>query len=654
MTQFQSRPVTTILSAPIPDGMEIRHPEQIILTFSNNQTIDIGSLCYWRRDRGKHRKQRRNKTVKDMLVDLASFDHARAQLIKRLIYYISVDVKAGRRSFYNYWYQAIDFINWLDDNGKSDAFDNEAAIRAAFSNYNKHIKERVAHSGLKIRSGAGMLRVVKTFLNGFLAIDDIDRGVNLLRERKKDSNETLPISESARKKILSLCDSLFKGITTLLVQNEPYPFWIDVPQYLRWARPKLWIFPTQQWCMAPHEVANRENLKKPFWAYNYEEGRLSTLQELIDAGAHEMSTMACHRDSNRHNAIRNARATIEGANVDYRHIERLRQAGRAHHAFVILFMLYTGMNFEQVKQLKWDENTLKTEVGRQGFRVVKWRAGGKEQYFEIQSRFYPDFKRFLELRIYMLGECDHEYLFLNLNWGEDSSLTPCQVQRGEVRNFYIQVLQRIDPSLPHVTSRQFRASKSDWLLRNDASPHIAATILQNEEETVKQSYTAGSPTVHQEEMTSFFDRLTSTVFPVVVCTEKEDTIEGPTGSCAAFDQPHAPNENAPWKPDCKNPEGCFWCTHYRVHADEKDVRKLYSCRFCIQRLSVMTGSHEEFEQRFGPVVDRIDQILDEVRPHLADAGLMKRIEYQVDALGELSDYWAAKFSMLIDLGVVTS
>lgn len=653
MTQLQRRLVTTLLPVPIPDGVEVLYPEQIILTFSNNQTLDIGALCYLRRQRPIYLKgQRRKRDVKDMLVDLSSLDHTRSNLIKRIIAYISADVANGRRDFINYWIRIIYFFNWLDDNNLSGAFDSDSGIRLAFSTYNKYIKERFEQSAVSRRHAAGTIRMTKQFLNGFLGTDDIDRGVALLSEKRDGSSATAPISEADRKKILALCDAFFKNVTIFVLKNEPYPYRIHLPLYLGWDRNEMWIFPNAKWCMTPEDIAKRDTLNRQYWAYNYVEGRVSTLQELIDINAFPT------RSDYRQGAIRAAENNLKQSNADSRHLQRMKMVSRAQHAFVVLFMLYTAMNFEQVRQLKWDKNsTLKTEVGRQGFRVVKWRAGGKEQNFEIQSKFYPDFLRFLELRQFALGGYDFEYLFFSLFWYKDSVMTPMPMSTGsEIRYFYRETLQHIDPSLPRVVLQQFRASKSDWMLRNNVSPSTAATILQNSEETINRSYAAGSPIVHQEEMTSFFDCLTSKIFPIVVCDAEspEDTMAGPAGSCAVYCQPLASNTNAPWKPDCRDPEGCFWCANYRVHADETDVRKLYSCRFCIQCLSVMTESTEEFEQRFWPVVDRIDEILDEVRPHLVDHGLLERVKYQVEEEGELSDYWAAKFSMLINLGFVTS
>ena len=59
-------------------------------------------------------------------------------------------------------------------------------------------------------------------------------------------------------------------------------------------------------------------------------------------------------------------------------------------------------------------------------------------------------------------------------------------------------LRMIDPQLPKVTPRQWRAAKSDWLIRNK-DPATAALLLQNSERTTLRAYAAGSESTHMQE-----------------------------------------------------------------------------------------------------------------------------------------------------------
>src|SRR4030066_186875 len=65
----------------------------------------------------------------------------------------------------------------------------------------------------------------------------------------------------------------------------------------------------------------------------------------------------------------------------------------------------------------------------------------------------------------------------------------------------------------------------------------------------------------------------------------------------------------PIAPDCHQSEGCLFCDKYVVHADERDVRKLISCRTCIYRTAHLSTSDEYFQSLFGEVLRRIEIIL---------------------------------------------
>jgi hypothetical protein len=209
------------------------------------------------------------------------------------------------------------------------------------------------------------------------------------------------------------------------------------------------------------------------------------------------------------------------------------------------------------------------------------------------------------------------------------------------------ILQRIDPQLPKIMPRQWRAAKSDWLIRN-TDPSTAALVLQNAEKTVLKSYTAGSETVHLEEMTLFLDKVSA----VVVENGKviEGSINCAVGVCSSYGAPHQISGEIAVQPDCKEQEGCLFCDKFKVHADEQDTRKLLSCRYCLQQSAHLAGSEERIQSMLGPILDRIQVILDEVSRR--DETLVLRVTREVEVDGELAPYWSRKLEMLMDLGLV--
>ncbi len=66
----------------------------------------------------------------------------------------------------------------------------------------------------------------------------------------------------------------------------------------------------------------------------------------------------------------------------------------------------------------------------------------------------------------------------------------------------------------------------------------------------------------------------------------------------------------------------------------------------MQVLSRRAASHEHYEQTFLPVIQRIDERIDEIRGLVPD--IVERVSAEVDA-GELDRYWASKLEMLQEL-----
>lgn len=110
----------------------------------------------------------------------------------------------------------------------------------------------------------------------------------------------------------------------------------------------------------------------------------------------------------------------------------------------------------------------------------------------------------------------------------------------------------------------------------------------------------------------------------------ETSIKGPVGSCTLPGVPHSAETTAPIALDCRNPESCFFCDKYKVHADECDTRKIISCRYCIQRTGPLTSSVEHFEQVFGAILARIEQILDEIGRKAANPIMVEDIRHSVE------------------------
>lgn len=633
MSGFSSRPVV-VYDLPLANELTILHPEQVVLRFGDQGTVDVGALCYLRR----HSAQRKSNGG-GRKVDLASFSQKRAERVRTLIGYFSEEFAHSGRRATTLRCMTQTFVKslmgWADANAYADVLDGEPTARAAFRAYNAYLRERISRNSISVNTGTLHQNFALDLLGGFLDIDDLHRGINLLRYDMQAKEPTRPPCEDAQSKVLALCGALFDGFTELVLEGKPYPFLLTMPKYLDWPDNKLWIFPTSRWCLPPHQVADRHKLGIPYWAYDYVNGRLATIEELLPRSG--------NNKANTCNALLRAKNCITVANTDFQSHARRKKAMLAHNAFVLMFIANTAMNLAQVLELTWNGD-YEVGVERLGFRAIKGRAGNRVVYFEITAAFLPELKRYLQLRDYFLNGMPCDRLFMSL--GVNFVGPPNKMKDYAIDNLF-GILMMIDPHLPRVKPREWRAAKSDWLIRN-RDPATAALVLQNSESTVLRAYATGSETIHLQEMSNFFEHLAD-----LVVSKGQPIVRGvnlAVGACSSFGAPIQVANNVPIMPDCRGPEGCLFCEKLRVHADERDTRKLLSCRYCIQQTSHLAATEEHFQRQFGPILDRIQKILDEVNRR--EPGMVERVRQEVEEEGELDPYWAGKLEMLMDLELV--
>lgn len=633
MSEFVQH-LTAVYELPLAEGVRVIRPEQVVLKFESAGSVDVGSLCYLRRGKNK-----RLAACHSQLVDISSYDASRSRSVVEVIRFISDLFRDSGLSHntlrFNVFTFISDFMTWSDHHGHYSVLVDHDAAREAFRGFVGHLRDQAMQNRVSVNIAAGVQYKVLWFLENFLGMDDLARGVNLLRRSRKATEETAPPCEETQGKVLALCESLFIGLTDLTVDHLPYPFSLKMPEYLQWENNALWVFPCAQWCVPPgyQQVVGEKTRNH---AYNHAAGRIATLDEIKDLYSNAY-------DPKR--AIKSAQERIATANRDTRDYARIQAAQFAHNAFAVLFVASIAMNRAQVLELPWGSDDYKLDVERQGFRTLKWRAGGRACHFEISPVFIPKFQRFLELRRYLLNGKDCEFLFFTLGTNANKASIPQQMGKALFYTFG-RALSTFDPV--NVTPREWRAAKSDWLVKS-TDLATAALVLQTSEGTFRKHYTAGSSTQHLNEMSAYFDRVAKVVADRGQIIE--GSVERATGMCASYGAPHEVAPDVPVTPDCRTPEGCLFCDKFKVHADEKDTRKLLSCRFCLLQTAPLASSEEQFQRLFAPILERIQSILDEIE--VRKPGLVPRIKVEVEEEGELDPYWAGKMEMLMDLELVS-
>ena len=634
--QFTDRPIHFV-DVPVADGFEVLRPEDVAVRFANGKTVDVGALCYLRRSN----KSRGPNKALGRQVDRSSKDATRVLAVRRLVAQMSEELREGGgrvESVRDRYSRFIPFMAWADSSAWGAVLEGQADVRECFREYVQFLRERVNRNEISGNTGAQQQNAVLQVLQSFTGNDDLARGVNVLRVNVASASPTSPPSEELQGKVLAMCECLFEGFSEVVLGALPYPAAVKVPGFVNLPEDMLWLFPSTPWFFTPSMARQVDRRKEAPSVINYSEGRLATVDELLDQGAYR------YEGANWGAAMmrKRAEAWLDVANGDPQHGRRRALANQAMNMFLVLFISQSAMNWAQVVDLSWNEE-FEVEVSRQSFRTVKWRAGRKVCHFELPIAFMSTFRRYLEVRRYLLRDAECAYLFFK--FGQNAVHAPGPMRSQGLNGIY-GTLRRIDDELPSVGSREWRAAKSHWLIeKTDIA--TAARILQNSEATVARSYAAGSETAAIAEMGAFLTQVSSAVVDPGV--KLDGGIECANGNCTGYGAPQPRRLDSPKKPDCGNPEGCLFCDKFKVHADEHDTRKLLSCRHCIRIVSSTEGD-ERVQMVFRPVVERIDELLTEISGR--DGDMVRRVEHEVDEEGELTPYWAQKMEVLIELGLV--
>lgn len=443
--RLSKRPAV-IYDLPLPKGTAILHAGSAIIRFSNGKSSDFGALCFLRREAPSRYLFQSRRQSEGRLVDPDSFSPERAERVLALISHISDDLKySGRRTetIRDAATRFVAFMFWADTNGHHAVMQCAEAAQPVVHAYVKHLRERVMTNSISINGAARQQNTVIGLLERFLEQDNLIRGVKLLRKNPAATEITAPPDEDSQVRVLSLCESLFDGLTSFVLDAKPYPYALAVPKYLNCPDNAVWVFPTTSWIMTPQMLSGKKN-RWPL-GYNFSKGKISTTQELLTLEGFQGNKHTAH------NIINRAKRQLHIANTDSNHSQRVHLGMIALNAFVLLFLAQTGMNWAQLVNLTWADE-YDVSATHQAFRTIKWRAGSMEVAFELPVSFMPKFNRYLELRKYLLGNKPFGWLFFTMGVNEKGR--PSSIKSGGTSNIY-QSLQRIDPNLSAVTSRQW-------------------------------------------------------------------------------------------------------------------------------------------------------------------------------------------------------
>lgn len=623
------------IKIPMKKELEIIHPENCLLVFCGTGiSIDIGACCYTERD---HQKRKAKAEFISRKVKLESYAPGRSTIIRKLISEcLNGSFSDCRPSSLAYLIQYfVRFLQWNDTIGRCFRLEIIEEFSDALVEYEQFLVREVRLGKIKENTAAQYFQAVEKINFALLGQPREYKKKYKLKFNSKSTNsiEPAPINDQAR--VMVLCQMLFDQLFDLVVNEKKFPFWLSVPNYLNWPSSGTWLYPSKSWINPPIPHGKPNGRKNS--AFNYEAGEFYSPEGL---SKDDRTKLLKNRWAGEKKFIK--------ANEDMRCSVRINLAMIAHNAFLTLFFSNSGANLSVVSDIEAPDS-LELLQSSQGLRAVKFRAGGKEIIIEIPVSMIPRFNNFLNLRKFILGSLDYKLLFLALN--PRNGYLPNKVGPGFIGTFY-KVLSRITPEVAKINTRQWRASKADWSVRNyDIA--TAAQLLQNSEATLARNYVTGSAISQKNEVSDFFEFISKNV---LFSNKKDhDLVVTPVGKCSNFGVPQIGLEGdaSGFIPDCKKFEGCFGCVNHKVHADEVDVRKLISCRFCINSLRSLSVTQAQFDSLFGKVLLSIERIIKIICDVSVDMNhMVMEIEKQVVDDGLLDEFWKHHYEMLIAIGVL--
>lgn len=611
--------------------------EALIKIPCNKNPIDFGAICFTKRKyHSPNNSNKKDKHSTRILVKNKSFRSQRLDFVGRYIEFLYCQLKLGKSisTLGGYIGSINRFISWCEINATSALDDGQEYINA-LSAYTEFLIEKIRMNKLNINTAAIYQKTV--FLIGeSIYLDSKDIRFNRVKKIRRSFSAT-NITEKPNDKIAAKClkiyNDVFSQFSDIVLEFKKFPMQVIVDDKV------FWFFPTPLLFVGPSNFHKKSALKKKYKAYDFENGRLRSIDEIIEVNKSESTNIKWAEKTR--NA---ASAVLKNANEDRYNGRRMLAASLAFQAFIFLLSSETGMSLEQLSTIEWSDDEFVFIKNRQGFRSVKYRANGRVVNFLISNALIPRFKRFLLLRSYILTSLkvdSYPKLFFAINYDVINRLG---------KNFSTNFHNRLKKNFGFthkVTTRKWRANKSDFLVSN-FDIGTTALILQNSPSTVSKHYMNGSESNTEKELSNFFEKYMQTI----IVENKEETVPVSLGQCSGFSAPRALS-SVGIEPDCVKPEGCLSCDKFKVHADSIDYRKLLSCKYVIEITKPMSAKERHFEKQFRPVINRLDDVMKKiVESGNIEAKELHKINMEVYEHELLDPYWLHKLRLLESLDLI--
>lgn len=565
-----------------------------------------------------------------LYVDTKSYQQEREKIMDYIIEELIIkEDQAGHstQTIMNLIGYVIRFVDWLDSENIEFVTDIIGA-RKIYEKYTLYLRELI-RKGERENNGVSpyhfnigrLLRGVSSDTEGYVTtgikpISMIHDGQNI---EKSDDSELAYF--------FSFYTEFFDQVADFLLKKKKYPLKLELPGGTMWVTPNKirWI-----------HLASGKGHK--FCPFDVIKGRIRTIEQMLEECGFRKPCEARYR-------LKLFNKALEDNNKDFSSQRRLELGTRALRAYYMHFRTVTGMNDSTAATLLFNKN-YEIEKTKQLFRNIKYRAGNKIVEFEIRKEMISYFNKYIQLRRFLLNGYECDYLFFS-GFGDKALFSPTQRKGSMSTEIYHSLFKKVDKNLPNITARKGRVNKLHYTIKKKGV--IAASkVGQSSVEIVVNHYHGETEESYEGEMTNYYDSLNK--YLILRPDEGQSTS---VGQCKKYGEPKTRLESDRIKVDCKLPEGCLFCEEYGNHADELDIRKLWSLLYVINESKYIAKNEEHFLSVFSIVIDRIEEIIQyikEHRHHVID--LINDIKEDVFENENLTPHWEHKLTTLINMGVL--
>ena len=621
-----------VLQMPVAEHTRILRPRDVILKFDDStSTVDIGVMCFTKR--ATTNSKRCNHTY-----DIDSYDQRREKAIRKLIKAVSDEMLVGAKkpiTAVTELRRFSIFMKWVDDERLDCGLDCQITLRSIFEKYLVITKNQVATGTIRRNTIAAQHRTVLSFLRVCLADEHWGADFLLMKRSMRDVNHTEVPQEFEVGTTLGVCSAVFRELAEKLLSAAQFPWEIALP------------FGADDSPRSVLVMANgRSNIVENF-SWNEVTGLPNSVDELMEKYKEKNDLEPKRRRMAWSIYYHNLRVIKRGNDLMGR--TRFELGLLSAHCFSYFFLANLGANATQFLGLEYEPNLLSDiahgKVTRQGYRRIKGRAGGKEVSFEVPLGFMADFKLYLRLREYLVGEQDVKTLLV----GQVGNTQRVRKLQTHFKESLFSRLATFGFKPPRLTPSELRVTKQNFGI-TESTLQVAANLMGHSVAVARRDYSNGTLDQQQAEVGKFFEA----VHRVAVLERVEGNphhVESAVGKCSELDEPEAIAEDLPVQPDCDSPTGCLFCAKYVLHADATDLKKLLSCRVCLKIESsnggVLRNRHEINEL----LLKRLDWLISEVRGRIGEVEFL-RVERDVELGENLDVFWARKVELMVNLDFV--